>query len=89
MVMGSQRLAGLGVMSILENSTFLGAGDDSRKGSAARADLEGDGVHVNAVVRVDAIVHIGRPEGYIQVYLDVLRRANASILLIILEGDPY
>jgi hypothetical protein len=57
----------------------LGAGDDSRKGRAARADLEGDGVRVNAVVSVDAIIHIGRPEGYIQVYLNIFCWSKADI----------
>ena len=63
----------------MEKRTFLGAGDDSWKGSAARADLEGDGVRVNAVVSVDAIVHIGRPEGYIQVYLNIFCWSDADI----------
>jgi hypothetical protein len=57
----------------------LGAGDDSWKGSAARADPNGDGVRVNAVVRADAIVHIGRPEGYIQVYLNIFCWSDADI----------
>jgi hypothetical protein len=57
----------------------LGASDDSWKGSTARVDLEGDGVRVNAVVRVDAIIHIGRPEGYIQFYLNIFCWSEADI----------
>jgi hypothetical protein len=56
----------------------LGAGDDSRKGRAARADPEGDGVRVNAVVSASS-VHTGRPGDYVQVYLNIFCWSEADI----------
>jgi hypothetical protein len=56
----------------------LGAGNDSRKGRAARADPEGDGVRVNAVVS-GSIVHTGRPGDYVQVYLNIFCWSETNI----------